>query len=482
MTSGLLQTLMKSLGALGALLLIGTFLRAKIPIFRKMLVPASVIGGFIGLFLGPELLGGHTILPFPHEWKTTWSLMPSILIVPIFAAIPLGNFGKKNKEHAAEHSLHKISRITMVTSVHATQMGSQIAIGVLAAVLLAQCIPHFNLYENFGFELSQGFNGGHGTAGAVANVLMEAGVERWELVQGVATTFATIGLLGGILLGIVHINRAAKNGRTVLLKEASVLPDAEAAGIQKDISKQGSVGRETTSNSNIECLTVHIALIFIASTLAYLIRGAATKYNMPGFKEVPVWPYALIVMYVINYVLKALKLQWLIDSKVKSHLSGMLADIAITAAIASMPLKAVAAYLIPMVIVSIIGFILVYFASIIVYRFLLPDSCPFERGIYVWGMGTGVMMTGLALLKICDPNYDLPVLEDYSVASIIISITDLVALPIMYHILCYGTSRQMIVFGAVYTLCFIASALIGKVVYEKTKTNTRNAAIEGNAH
>ncbi|MFR9307310.1 MAG: hypothetical protein ACLVK6_00610 [Lachnospiraceae bacterium] len=38
------------------------------------------------------------------------------------------------------------------------------------------------------------------------------------------------------------------------------------------------------------------------------------------------------------------------------------------------------------------------------YRFLLPDSCPFERGVYAWGIGTGVMMTGLALLKICDPE------------------------------------------------------------------------------
>lgn len=473
MTSTLMQTLMKSLGALGALLLVGTFLRAKVPIFRKMLVPASVIGGFIGLFLGPELLGGHALLPFPHEWKTTWSLLPSVLIVPIFAAIPLGNFGKKNRGHATEHSIHKAARVAMVTSVHASQMGSQIAIGVLAAVLLAQFVPQFHFYENFGFEMSQGFNGGHGTAGAVANVLMEAGVERWELVQGIATTFATVGLLGGILLGIVHINRAARKGRTVLLKEAGSLPDEEAAGIQPDISKQDSVGRQTTSNSNIECLTVHIAFIFLASALAYLIRKAAIIYNVPGFKEVPVWPYALIVMYGINYMLRVLKLEWLVDSKVKSHLSGMLADIAITAAIASMPLKTVAAYLLPMIIISIIGFVLVYFATIVVYRFLLPDSYPFERGIYVWGMGTGVMMTGLALLKICDPNYDLPVLEDYSVASIIISITDLVALPIMYHILCYGTSQQMIVFGAVYTLCFVASALIGKVIYEKTKDTAK---------
>lgn len=469
MTSSLLQTLIKSLGTLGALLLAGTFLRAKVPMFRKMLIPASVLGGFLGLLLGPELWGSYAPLPFPEEWTTTWSLMPSVLIVPIFAAVPLGNFkAKQKKKKEKGESVHRASRIAMVTGVHASQMGSQIIIGVGVAILLSKLFPSMNLYTNFGFEMSQGFNGGHGTAGAIANVLMEAGLERWELVQGVATTFATVGLLGGILLGIVHINHATKSGRTVLLKESSKLPDSESAGIQPDIEKQISVGRESTSNSNVECLTVHIGLIFLAAAAAYIIRGAAVTYNVPGFKEVPVWPYALIVMHGINFMLQKLNLEWLIDRKIKSHISGMLSDFAITAAIASMPVKAVAGYLLPLAIICVFGFILVYCTTILAYRFLLPDSCPFERGIYTWGMGTGVMMTGMALLKICDPNYELPVLEDYSVANIIISITDLVALPIMYYILCYGSSIQMVGFGVVYTGAFIIMALTGRFIYRRT--------------
>ena len=39
-------------GRFPALLLAGMFLRAKVPLFRKFLVPASVIGGFLGLLLG----------------------------------------------------------------------------------------------------------------------------------------------------------------------------------------------------------------------------------------------------------------------------------------------------------------------------------------------------------------------------------------------------------------------------------------------
>lgn len=464
MTSELLETLLKSIGILAMLLLIGMFLRAKIPIFRKMLIPASVLGGFVGLLLGPELLGTHAIMPFPEEWVNTWSLLPSILIVPIFAAVPLGNF-KKKKDGNTGKSIKKSARIAVVSGMHISQMGTQILVGVAVAMLLAKLFPSMNLYNNFGFEMSQGFNGGHGTAGAVANVLLEAGNPNWEVVQGVATTFATIGLLGGIILGIFNINRAARKGQTAFLKDTTSLPDSANAGINTDVDSQPSAGRETTVNSNIECFTVHLGLIFLASALAYLIRGAAVTYNVPGFKEIPVWPYALIVMHIINFLIQKLHLEWMIDPKIKSHLSGMLSDFAIAAAIASMPLRAVMGYITPILIISVCGFILVSFVAFKLYRFMLPDSYPFERGIFIFGVGTGVMMTGMALLKIADPNYESPTLEDYSVTGIIMSITDLVSLPIMYRILCYGTSAQMVLFGAVYSATFLGMALIGHFIY-----------------
>lgn len=471
MTGATLQTLIKSLGALGFLLMVGMFLRAKVPTFRKMLIPASVLGGFVGLLLGPEIMGGHAILPFPEDWTAAWSFLPGILIVPIFAAIPLGNFkDKTKKEKDKGKNIHNLSRIAMVTGVHASQMGSQIAVGVAVAVLLGIVFPKFNLYNNFGFEMSQGFNGGHGTAGAVGNVLMEANKSNWELVQGVATTFATIGLLGGITTGIFYINRASKQGKTTFLKDAAELPDSINSGVVRNVKEQVSVGRETTSNSNIECLTVHLGLIFMVTMLAYLTRDAATKYNIPGFKEIPVWPYALMIMHLVNYLIGRFNLQWMIDKKVKAHLSGMLADFAICAAIASMPIKTVMGYIVPILLVSISGFVLVYWTTIKAFQFLLPDSCPFERAIFNYGMGTGVMMTGMALLKICDPDFETPTLEDYSIANIIISITDLIALPIMYYLLANGTSQQMILYGVIYTSFFIIMALIGKYVYIKTES------------
>ena len=65
----------------------GFALRAKLKFLQKTFMPASVIGGFILLILGPI---GLKVLPIPEDWITTWSLLPGILIVPVVTATPLG--------------------------------------------------------------------------------------------------------------------------------------------------------------------------------------------------------------------------------------------------------------------------------------------------------------------------------------------------------------------------------------------------------
>ena len=64
MTNAMLTDLLQSLALLGSFLLLGVFIRAKFKIFQKTFIPASVIGGFLLLILGPQ---AFNILPFPEE-------------------------------------------------------------------------------------------------------------------------------------------------------------------------------------------------------------------------------------------------------------------------------------------------------------------------------------------------------------------------------------------------------------------------------
>lgn len=73
MTGSQIDVLLKTMALVGTLLLIGTFLRAKVSLFQNLFLPACVIGGIIGLILGPRMRG---VLPISDEIMTTASNMP----------------------------------------------------------------------------------------------------------------------------------------------------------------------------------------------------------------------------------------------------------------------------------------------------------------------------------------------------------------------------------------------------------------------
>ena len=65
----------KALGIFSGFLMLGTFLRAKVPVFQNLYLPASVIGGFIALILGPNVLN---ILPFSEDVMAIASSLPLV--------------------------------------------------------------------------------------------------------------------------------------------------------------------------------------------------------------------------------------------------------------------------------------------------------------------------------------------------------------------------------------------------------------------
>ena len=178
-------------------------------------------------------------------------------------------------------------------------------------------------------------------------------------------------------------------------------------------------------------------------------------------------------MYAVNFIIDRLGLQWLIDAKVKNHISGVLADLSITAAIASMPIRAVMAYMLPILLISALGFVLVYFITVKMFQWLMPDSFPFERGILSFGINTGV-----TLLKICDPDFETPVMTDYSMSYAIRQAIEIITTPIMYALLVRCTGMQMLMFGILYTLgCYVIVG-IGKLMYGRVEKKPAPAAAE----
>lgn len=455
MTGQLLTELIQSMALLSVFLLIGTFVRAKVKLFQQTFIPASVIGGFLLLLLGPIVFD---IIPIPQSWISTYSLIPGILIVPIVAAVPLGlKLGGSNSGGSGNGGLKTILPLFFIMGVVAFL---QYVVGFGTNILFTA--SGYEIYDAFGWELGMGYSGGHGTAGLLGSMYRELNLPYWEISQGIAVTTATIGLIGGIIIGMVMINWAARKGHTSILKKPGDIPESMKLGYEKDINKQGSLGRETMMSSSIDTFAFHLAIILAACGLAYLLLAYAKKLAIPGLSSISIWAYAIVVMFVIWGVIQKLKIDYLIDSKVKGKISGTLTEYAIIAAIASLPVEAVLTHMAPILTACILGMAATALPFIFLCKKYLRDNW-FEHMIAAFGMSTGVFLTGLLLLRICDPELESPVLGNYSLSYTLLTVINFAVMPIFLNIIVYKGAVAM--FFASLAVC--AVYLIGAVVSSK---------------
>ena len=457
MTSQLLTQLLQALSLLSVLLLVGTFLRAKVKLFQSLYLPASVIGGFIGIIISPEILGRFSNYSISEEWIKTYSLLPGILSVPIFAAIPLGMFLNENKNIKSMYP----SKVLICFGLFQCASMSQSAIGYATNMFFNKINPQLNMYRTFGYELSAGFAGGHGLAAATGKLLEGFGIPQWEIAQGVALTTATIGLIGGIVFGIIFINLAVRKNKTKIIKRINDNADKSMeVGYNKDINKQNSLGRETFLSSSIETITFHLAIIFTVCGIAYIVLNFVKKMNIAGLNVLPVWTYSMIIMFALNFIIKKLNLVWMVDAKVKAKIMGTLSDFAIVSAMTSLPIKAIINYIAPITVMCILGFIITYLLVFPLNSFFFKEDYSFERAIISWGTLTGVLITGMTLLKICDPEYKSPALSEFSLGFSLMSVTGLLIVPILNTVLAVGSTFDNFITAIISAILYFVFAFM----------------------
>ena len=479
MTSQLLTQMLQALSLLSVLLLIGTFLRAKVKLFQSLYLPASVIGGFIGMIISPEILGRFSNYSISEEWIKTYSLLPGILSVPIFAAIPLGMFLNSSNNSNEKKSIKSLypSKVLICFGLFQCAAMTQSAIGYATNMFFSKINPQLNMYRTFGYELSAGFAGGHGLAASTGKLLESFGIPQyeWEIAQGVAMTTATIGLIGGMIFGIIFINIAVRKNKTNIIKAIKKNSEDKSMeiGYNKDITKQNSLGRETFLNSSIETITFHLAIIFTVCGIAYIVLNFVKKMNIAGLNVLPVWTYSMIIMFALNFIIKKLNLIWMIDAKVKAKIMGTLSDFAIVSAITSLPIKAIMNYIAPITVMCILGFIITYLLIFLLGDFFFKEDYSFERAIVSWGTLTGVLTTGMILLKICDPEYKSPALSEFSLGFSLMSITGLLIVPILNNVLARGSTFDNFITAVISAILYFAFAFIVFLINKKS-INIRN--------
>lgn len=430
---------------MSCLLFIAQILRSKVKVLQIFYIPSSLIAGFLGLFGGPQFLN---IIPFSDKASS----YAYLLVVVLFASLFIGNEDKS--------SIKKVisdvgDTFTINLGAEFLQFGLAILIGIF---VLGTMFP--DLHKGFAVLAPAGFCGGHGYAAAIGGTVESGGLEG---AVTIGQTFATLGLLTGLILGMVIINIASRKGYTRFIKSAANLPESMRTGMVPP-EEQESIGKSTTNPMAVDPLAWHLVLVLVATAGGYyatnFLQDWLSQY-IPGL-SIPMMSVAMLVGVALQGVLRVSKYDRYVDKQVVTRIGSMVSDYLVCFGVATIKISIVVQYAVPIVIMglSIIAIVLLY---LFVVSKNLFHNFWFERGIFIFGWTTGVVAIGVTLLRVVDPEYKSNTLQDYGTAYVFIAVIEvfLVSMVPVFIIQGYGLVTGLVLVGAALALLGITAARYG---------------------
>ncbi len=399
-------TMFINLGIISAGLIFATWLRTKIRFFQKYLIPNSLLAGFILLPLY------NFVLPKLGLSSVNLGEMAYHLLSISFVALALKTPPKQKKANG---------RIFGTTLSILFQFGIQGLTGLMLTFFFIKTfIP--DLYHSFGYFLPLGFSQGPGQAYSIGESWSTFGVHG---AGSVGLTFAAIGFILCSFGGVFIINYGIKKGwiekeKVKFLFDKDIRPGVHPKGAKLKIGSY-----QTTETEAIDTLTLNMGMVLFGYFLAFLFLTGLEyllSFIGPAGEQLAAtfWGlsfiFAALIGLIIKQFLKITDTQHIMDNLMLNRVTGFSVDLMVTSAIAAISLVMVSQFWIPILTISIIGAIITSFTAIWFGSRIFSDH-RFLRTVLIFGVSTGTLSTGLALLRVVDPDFETPVATDYTYAS-----------------------------------------------------------------
>ena len=363
-----------------AFLLAGYLLREFVPILQRIFLPAAVIGGFIALIGGPQVLG---IWAVPKSFAS----YSSSLIILVMTCLMWGvNIDMKRIEGYVDY-------FCVIQGVKF----AQIAVGALTGVLLCKIWPA--LPTGWGTMGIAAYLGGHGVVASYGAIFKDLGIpENMDL----GMIMATIGLLCAVTVGMIIVNIGVRKGWCQYVKPGDKAQSVVEKGLlPKD--KRAPIGTTRVPGSSINNLAFQFAMLMVVILVGKMLLQLCGTFIHPMFKKLPNYFYGIFGSLLIWPIMCKCKMQDYVDRKTCSTISGFCLEILIVGAIATLNLKLVSDFYIPI----LIHFVAITVATTLIclwYNYKITENEWFEKGIFIFGQATGSTPTGLALVRAIDPD------------------------------------------------------------------------------
>lgn len=388
-TGGFVQDLLIIVG----LLALAAGLRLAFPPLRNLGVPDAVVAGVIGMLLGP---GGVDVLPFA---SARLELLVYHLLALVFIAVSLQAPPAGSRSGAARSIAFAIPAIAVL----------QCLIGMLFVFgwNLAKGGP--DLHTGFAMLVPLGYNQGPGPAMTLGSA--------WEHEAGFAhgaqlgLIMAASGYFWCCIIGIGLVAWGRKRGwdRTpgTMDSEAQAAPTAEPRRPARGAMLGG-----------LEPLTTQIVAIALVYLVTWLALDLLSPF-MPDKLRATLWGFHFLIATGFALLLRPLAARLPfgnpLDDELLSRISSTIVDIATCAALAAVAIEVIGEYLLPILIAGSVAGIMTMFACLWMARRAFP-SAPFHHAIITYGSLTGTATTGLALLRMLDPQLEGPAARNYVLA------------------------------------------------------------------
>ena len=404
---------------IGLLLFVGKILKEKIPFLNRIILPTALLAGFIGLLLSEGFILEQGIIPLGRAEDGS---VPFIFEI-VYHSIAIGFIALSLKRDRQE------------TNKKVWSSGMIIVLTYLLQGLIGLTIVFFiftNIFPGAGLLLPLGFGQGPGLATTIGGnysanldlqaVLPEAGFDLFSGGAALGATIASIGFIVGGTIGVIALNYYARKMNIKVNKFHD-----ESSEIKE------SFEFETIKEIRIfDALTTQIVIIFLIyaavfGTLVFLENflfpkmgdlGATFAGVFHGFNFLLGILYALLFKKIITTMeSKGKNVNFMTNNYILSNIASLAFNFMITSAVLTITISAIKSYAVLVIVLAVVGGLLTYLFLHWIIKRIYDEKFFVHYFLGFFGMLTGTVSTGMALLKGVDPKLESPVAEEIVIGS-----------------------------------------------------------------
>ena len=390
---GAVWAFMVQMGLLLMFLMLGNILRRTIPLFRKCLIPSALLGGAL-------LLVVNVICKQFGLFLVDNRLMQVIT----YHCLAIGFAAMSLK---TEKSTHKTSR-AQVVEFGALQGGTymlQAFVGLGITLLLFLLTRHGGQVVSYicGLILPLAYGQGPGNALSWDINFTNNPATQFAGNGSFGLSLASIGFVVASVFGVLYINIHKKRGGLDIRKASPAEEQAENAA-----------DGEIPDNESVDKFSLQAGFVALAYALSFgfmFLLGILSDFTNSiawGFNFL----WASLAAMLIRFVVKQLRKRNVmhrdyINNYQMDRISGFSFDLMIVAGVAAIEINDIKNYILPIVILSVVGTAITY-----IYIRLVAKECfkGFEHEFFLMSFGTltGTASNGMILMKEVDPGLQTP--------------------------------------------------------------------------